>query len=80
MSQIYFIVYYNVWAYAIDVTPDWLYHQPMSMEEVVKRINELAAKAKTEGLTDAEFEERKELRNIYRRSVIDNLRAQLGEK
>ena len=49
----------------------------MTMDETIKRINELAHKAKTVGLTEAELKEREELRNIYRRSVIGNLRAQL---
>lgn len=50
----------------------------MSMEDTIKRINELAHKAKTSGLTDAELKEREELRNIYRQSVIGNLKASLN--
>lgn len=50
----------------------------MSMEDTIKRINELAHKAKTTGLTDAELKEREELRNIYRQSVIGNLKASLN--
>jgi len=49
----------------------------MSMEETIKRINELAHKAKTVGLTEEELAEREQLRNIYRQSVIGNLKAQL---
>lgn len=49
----------------------------MSINDTIKRINELAAKAKSEGLTPEETAEREELRNIYRQSVIGNLKAQL---
>lgn len=46
----------------------------MDMKEVIKRINELAAKAKTaEGLTPEELVERDKLRRIY----IDNYKASL---
>ena len=46
----------------------------MDMKEVIKRINELAAKAKTaEGLTAEELTERDKLRRIY----IDNVKANL---
>ena len=45
----------------------------MNMEEVVARINELAAKAKTEGLNEEELAERDKLRRIY----IDNVKASL---
>ena len=51
----------------------------MSMDDTIKRINELAHKAKTVGLTDAEIAEREQLRNIYRASVVANLKAQLGD-
>ena len=44
------------------------------MKEVIKRINELAAKAKTaEGLTAEELTERDKLRRIY----IDSYKASL---
>lgn len=49
----------------------------MTMSEVISRINELARKAKAEGLTDAELKERDELRQIYIASVRNNLRSQL---
>ena len=49
----------------------------MKMEEVIKRINELAAKAKTEGLTEEETAERDKLRRIYIDNVTGNLKGQL---
>lgn len=49
----------------------------MTMEEVIQRINALARKAKTEGLTKEELAERDELRQRYIASVRQNLRAQL---
>ena len=45
----------------------------MTMDEVIARINELAAKAKAEGLTPEETAERDKLRRIY----IDNVKANL---
>lgn len=45
----------------------------MDMNEVIKRINELAAKAKAEGLTQEETIERDKLRRIY----IDSYKASL---
>lgn len=46
----------------------------MEMKEVIARINELAAKAKTaEGLTPEELTERGKLRRIY----IDSFKASL---
>ncbi|MBQ8238383.1 MAG: DUF896 domain-containing protein [Oscillospiraceae bacterium] len=47
------------------------------MDEVIKRINELAAKNKAEGLTEAELEERAKLRRIYIDSVTGNLKNSL---
>lgn len=44
----------------------------------VNRINELARKAKTEGLTEQEKAEQAALRRAYIDSVKDNLRAQLA--
>ena len=45
----------------------------MNINEVIARINELARKAKAEGLTDEELVERDKLRRIY----IDNVKASL---
>jgi len=47
------------------------------MDEVIKRINELARKAKTEGLTEEELQERDILRRKYMDSVRNNLIGQL---
>lgn len=49
----------------------------MNMSEVITRINILAKKAKTEGLTDEEVAERDKLRRIYIDSVKANLVGQL---
>ena len=49
----------------------------MDINEVIKRINELAAKNKAEGLTEAELEERAKLRRIYIDNVTGNLKAQM---
>ena len=45
----------------------------MDINEVIARINELAKKAKTEGLNQEELAERDKLRRIY----IDNYKASL---
>ena len=45
----------------------------MKMDVVITRINELAKKAKTEGLTPEELKERDQLRRIY----IDSVKASL---
>ena len=45
----------------------------MDMNAVIARINELAAKNKTVGLTEEELEERAKLRRIYIDSVKANL-------
>ena len=47
------------------------------MDEVIARINVLAKKAKTEGLTPEELTERDKLRRIYIDSVKANLVGQL---
>ena len=49
----------------------------MNMDEVIARINVLAKKAKTEGLTPEELTERDKLRRIYIDSVKANLVGQL---
>ena len=46
-------------------------------EEQIARINELARKAKAEGLTPEEEAERNELRNMYLADIRLNLQAQL---
>lgn len=43
----------------------------------IERINELARKAKTQGLTEAEKEEQAQLRTEYRMAVIGNLTTSL---
>lgn len=45
----------------------------MKMDDVIARINELAKKAKSEGLTAEEIKERDGLRRIY----IDSVKASL---
>ena len=47
------------------------------MQETIRRINELAAKAKTEGLTPEELAERDLLRRKYIDAVRRDLTAQL---
>lgn len=47
-------------------------------QEKIDRINELARKSKTVGLTDEEKAEQTRLRNEYRMSVTGNLAAQLN--
>ena len=49
----------------------------MSIDEVIARINELAKKAKAEGLSEEELQERDKLRRIYIDSVKANLVGQL---
>ena len=44
----------------------------------IARINELYKKSKTEGLTETEKGEQKQLRNEYRMAVINNLNASLN--
>lgn len=49
----------------------------MINDQAIQRINELARKAKSVGLTDAELEERNELRRRYIHAFRTNLRQQL---
>ena len=49
----------------------------MEFEQLIKRINELSRKSKTEGLSPSEKEEQTKLRNKYRALVIGNLSSQL---
>ena len=49
----------------------------MSLNDTIARINELAKKAKTVGLTPEELTERDKLRRIYIDSVTANLTGQL---
>ncbi len=49
----------------------------MEMNEVIARINELARKAKAEGLTEEETKERDGLRRIYIDAVKASLVGQL---
>ena len=51
---------------------------PVTMEEKIKRINELYHKAKAEGLTPEEAKEQQELRSEYIANVRANLRGQLN--
>ena len=46
-------------------------------EKLIERINELARKSKTEGLTDEEKAEQKQLRDEYRFAFRQNLTQQL---
>lgn len=49
----------------------------MTVEQMTQRINELYHKSQSEGLTEAEKEEQKELRQAYVANVRANLRGQL---
>lgn len=50
----------------------------MITDEMIARINELAAKQKTdEGLTDEEKAEQKELRQQYLKAIRENVKSQL---
>ena len=49
----------------------------MNMDKIIARINALAKKAKSEGLTAEETAERDKLRRIYIDSVKANLTGQL---
>lgn len=47
-------------------------------QQKIERINELARKSKSVGLTEEEKAEQTVLRNEYRQSVVGNLRAELN--
>ena len=49
----------------------------MTMDEKIKRINELYHKSKAEGLTEAEKAEQQQLRADYAASFRANLKSQL---
>lgn len=49
----------------------------MTMDEKIKRINELYHKSKAEGLNDEEKEEQARLRKAYIESIRVNLKSQL---
>ena len=49
----------------------------MEFDQLIKRINELSRKSKTEGLNESEKEEQTLLRNEYRARVIGNLSSHL---
>jgi len=49
----------------------------MITPETIRRINELARKKKTDGLTEAEAEEQQELRRLYLQGIRASLRNQL---
>lgn len=51
---------------------------PTSLEEKIKRINELYHKSKAEGLTPEETKEQQELRSEYIANIRANLRGQLN--
>jgi uncharacterized protein YnzC (UPF0291/DUF896 family) len=48
-------------------------------EEMIARINELARKKKSEGLTDEETSEQLQLRETYLKAFRESLRAQLDQ-
>ena len=51
--------------------------EKQSMDEKIRRINELYHKSKAEGLTETEKEEQAALRKDYIASIRGNLRSQL---
>lgn len=52
--------------------------EPMTMDEKIKRINELYYKSQAEGLSAEEKDEQARLRKEYINSVKVNLRSQLN--
>jgi uncharacterized protein YnzC (UPF0291/DUF896 family) len=53
--------------------------QVMEFEKIIERINELARKNKSEGLSDQEMVEREELRKQYLTVFKGNFRQQLDK-
>lgn len=51
---------------------------PKTLDDKIKRINELYHKAKAEGLTPEEAKEQQELRSEYIANIRANLRGQLN--
>ena len=51
---------------------------PQTLEEKIKRINELYHKSKAEGLTEEEAKEQQALRSEYIANVRANLKGQLN--
>ena len=51
---------------------------PNTLDDKIKRINELYHKAKAEGLTPEETKEQQELRSEYIANIRANLRGQLN--
>jgi uncharacterized protein YnzC (UPF0291/DUF896 family) len=51
--------------------------EKMTVDQMITRINELYHKSQAEGLTDAEKEEQKALRQAYVANVRANLKGQL---
>ncbi|HEY0828110.1 MAG TPA: DUF896 domain-containing protein [Bacilli bacterium] len=49
----------------------------MNMDEVIERINQLARKKKSEGLTETEAEEQNQLRQRYIESIKGSLKSHL---
>ncbi|MCF6093113.1 DUF896 domain-containing protein [Microaerobacter geothermalis] len=49
----------------------------MITKEHIERINHLARKSKTEGLTEKEKQEQKELRELYIKTMRQSLKSQL---
>ena len=52
--------------------------QHMTMDEKIKRINELYHKSKAEGLTEEELAEQAALRKAYVENIRANIRGQLN--
>ncbi len=49
----------------------------MKLDDLIKRINELSRKSKTEGLTEEEKAEQTVLRNEYRKKFLASLQCEL---